>query len=139
MPCDMKRYPPTWPAIRERIRQRAGDRCEKCGVPNHAIGYREADGRFVKLANRREDCGMATDTAMADGFKVIEIVLTVAHIDPDPMNCADENLLLLCQMHHNQLDAPMRAKNAKATRLRKKREAEEAAGVLCLPGVEGAG
>ncbi len=37
MPMDRRKYPTDWEAISARIRhERAGDRCEACGVPNHA-------------------------------------------------------------------------------------------------------
>jgi hypothetical protein len=55
---------------------------------------------------------------------MIKIILTVAHHpDPDPMNCAEENLHALCQKCHNRLDAPMRAKNAAKTRRKKRIQA----------------
>lgn len=41
--------------------------------------------------------------------KQVKIVLTVAHLDHTPENCADENLKALCQKCHNRYDAPMRA------------------------------
>ena len=36
-PENKKRYPPNWAEIRGRILQRAGYRCEQCGVANHAL------------------------------------------------------------------------------------------------------
>ncbi len=36
------------------------------------------------------------------------VVLTVAHLDHQPWNCADENLKAMCQRCHNRYDAPMR-------------------------------
>lgn len=36
------------------------------------------------------------------------IVLTVAHLDHDPSNCAEDNLKALCQRCHNRYDAKMR-------------------------------
>jgi len=67
----MKRelYPDDWEAISLRIRERAGWRCEWCGVeygqPNPITGS--------------------------------TVVLSVAHLDHDPSNCADDNLRALCQ------------------------------------------
>jgi len=40
--------------------------------------------------------------------------------DPDPANCADDNLAALCQRCHNRHDAPMRRKNAAQTRRNRK-------------------
>lgn len=36
------------------------------------------------------------------------VVLTVAHLDHVPENCADDNLKAMCQRCHNRYDAPMR-------------------------------
>lgn len=121
MPMDRSKYPEDWEAISARIRERDGNRCKECGVPNGAIGYRLLkSGEFVKIADRVEDVGLEADAIALDGFNVIRIVLTVAHWpDPDPMNCADDNLRALCQRCHNRLDGPMRRANAAETRRRK--------------------
>jgi 5-methylcytosine-specific restriction endonuclease McrA len=43
------------------------------------------------------------------------VVLTVAHLDHQPENCADpENMKALCQRCHNRYDAPMRRRGIKA-------------------------
>lgn len=128
MPCDYSKYPPNFRTeIRPRILARAGNKCERCGVPNYAEGYREKDGTFV------ESTGMQADTDALDGKKIIKIVLTIAHLEnPDPMDCRDENLAALCQMHHLQLDAKQHGRNAAATRARNKRRAIEAAGQLAI-------
>lgn len=49
----------------------------------------------------------------------VKIILTTAHYpDPHPANCADDNLLYLCQLDHLRLDAPLRAERAKLRRRR---------------------
>ena len=117
-PENLAKYPADWKTVVvPRIRARSGDRCERCGVHNGAVGYRKSDGCFVMLGRSPEDADFRIDAAIDDGHKVIKIVLTVAHIhDPDPANCADDNLAHLCQRCHNLHDAPMRAKNARQTR-----------------------
>lgn len=47
MPCDYSLYPRDWQEIRQRILERAGNRCEKCRIPHHAVGYRDEDGAFI--------------------------------------------------------------------------------------------
>jgi hypothetical protein len=117
MPCDMSLYPKEWPQIRARILERAGNRCEVCGVANHAHGYRDSDGAFHELASDK----LFYDGHIPDGAKIIRIVLTIAHWDnPDPMDCRDENLKATCQKCHNSHDMPMRKKNARQTLLSKK-------------------
>ena len=67
------------------------------------------------------------------GEKQIRVVLTVAHYpDSDPMNCDDDNLLCLCQLHHLRLDAKLHAEHAKRTRIEKDHAVREAAGQLNL-------
>jgi hypothetical protein len=109
------RYPKDWHAISARIRQRAGNKCEECGVENYALGARDRDGRWLP-AQPTGDNGLRT-TWPAPGewmwfrtdslpayLKVVRIVLTVAHLDHQPENCADENLRAWCQRCHNRYD-----------------------------------
>lgn len=79
-PENKARYPKDWPAISRATRDRAGNKCEDCGVENYSI---------------------------RDGSK---IVLTVAHLDHTPENCEPGNLKAWCQRCHNRYDAPMRAR-----------------------------
>ena len=74
MPIDYDKYPPNWKSeIVPRIKQRAGGRCEFCGIENYAIKQ--------------------------NGTKV---VLTIAHLDHDSANheVADDRLAALCQACH---------------------------------------
>lgn len=131
MPTDMSKYPKNWKSeIRPSILNRAGHKCEWCGVKNHAVGVRDKDGRFIDCT----DQPMQLDTYdCVDGLKPIKIVLTIAHVhDPDPMNCEPGNLAALCQKCHNKHDAPMRAKRAAATRAKNKRKAQREIGQMSL-------
>jgi len=82
------RYPKDWKQIRQRILQRANNRCEFCGVENHSIVDR-GNGRMVK------------------------IVLTIAHLNHTPEDCRDENLRALCQQCHLRYDAKHHAETRK--------------------------
>jgi hypothetical protein len=123
---DTSKYPANWKEISERIRfERAENKCEWCGVANYAIGARDVEGNWHdedSIHLMKSDEGWSL---FGDEFPdMIKIVLTVAHHpDPDPMNCAEENLQALCQKCHNRLDAPMRAKNAAKTRRKKRIQA----------------
>jgi 5-methylcytosine-specific restriction endonuclease McrA len=123
MPMNRANYPAGWKQISERIRERDGQHCRHCGVPNRAIGCRDADGTWYGL-----------DDARAAGIvaPVIRIVLTVAHLDHDTTNNSDDNLVSLCQMCHNRYDAPHRAVNATKTRARNARKAAVAAGQMTM-------
>jgi 5-methylcytosine-specific restriction endonuclease McrA len=74
------RYPADWKAISLAVRERAGQRCEWCPAEN---------GKPHPVTGSR-------------------VVLTVAHLNHKPEDCAPENLRALCQRCHNTYDAPMR-------------------------------
>ncbi|MER2527096.1 MAG: hypothetical protein ABTR07_04110 [Candidatus Competibacter denitrificans] len=105
------RYPSNWKAIRAQILERAGNRCEECGVPNYA--FRPARKYFWTF-----DVGLA-EAWICDGHKVSKIVLTIAHLDHTPEHNDPKNLRAWCQRCHNRYDAPHRKVNAHYTRRRK--------------------
>lgn len=129
MPCDMSKYPKNWRQTRKRILERAGNKCEQCDIPNHSYGFRftvdETDphtgrqykaGDFYLLGTDYKD-SLNQDRMIAEsaGYKIIEIVCTVAHLIEDgPIDCSDLDLKLLCQRCHNRLDARMRARHRKS-------------------------
>jgi hypothetical protein len=45
-----------------------------------------------------------------------KVVLTVAHLNHQPEDCRDENLLACCQRCHNRIDAPERRKGIRERR-----------------------
>ena len=110
MPIDYRNYAPDWHQIRASILERAGNKCEECGVPNHEIGIRTKTGLWAKAPRGYEPGDWFA------GHKCIRIVLTVAHLDHNPANNDPANLRSLCQLHHNRYDAPMRAQRRKGRR-----------------------
>lgn len=92
---EQARYPKDWPAISRRIRiERAGNRCESApGQPSCR----------AQQGERHPITGAV-------------VVLTVAHLDHQPENCAEDNLRALCQRCHLRHDAKHHAKNAARTR-----------------------
>lgn len=108
MPIDYKKYPPNWKTeVRPAILARAKNCCELCGVENYAIGVRNPDGAFVELG----DDETQHIWAMATGFRVFKIVLTIAHKCDDTMCSDHDHLLALCQRCHLGLDRPLRKKH----------------------------
>jgi len=120
-PENKNRYPKDWKAISLRIRERAGQKCENCSTPNGELIRRgiSDDGLHVWR--------LASDTPYMDGYcadtgavvpgtgedavcwgRAVKVVLTVAHLDHMPENCADDNLKAWCQRCHNIYDMPMR-------------------------------
>jgi 5-methylcytosine-specific restriction endonuclease McrA len=106
MPINYKKYPPNWKELRAAVLERANNKCEFCGVENYSTGVREADGTFTQIE------GMALEAAELDGEKVIQIVLTVAHLDHDEENhnVTLERLAALCQRCHLNYDIPEKKK-----------------------------
>ena len=113
-PENRDRYPKNWKSeIVPRIRARSANRCEctgQCGIGHTGSSH------FWSLGDR---CGKYNGMPI-DDIEGPKIVLTVAHLDHQPENCADDNLLHMCQRCHNRYDAPMRrrgiAERARAQR-----------------------
>lgn len=90
-PENKAKYPKDWPEISRRIRHdRAQGRCENW------IIYPSYDGPATYRCEARNG-----EPHPVTGSKV---VLTVAHLDHDPGNCADDNLKAMCQRCHLRYD-----------------------------------
>jgi len=128
-------YPKTWPQIRQRILERAKNRCERCGVRNYSVGWRDAAGRFhITGGNEWHDKAAMGELPYAEalsgvkhlneccdglgpnGERGIVIVLTVAHLNHRPMDCRDSNLRALCQYDHLRHDVEMHQRVARRNR-----------------------
>lgn len=111
-PENRDRYPSDWKGISYRIRtERAAHRCEcngECGRPADHLD----DGR-CRNTNGRPAYGTGS-----------RVVLTVAHLDHTPENCADDNLKAMCQGCHLHYDRDHHAE----TRRRVIREERAASG-----------
>ena len=99
-PADKRRYPPNWRQISKSIRfDRAGGRCEctgECGA-----------GHKGRCEARHGQPHPVTGS---------KVVLTTAHRDHEPRNCAPENLFAACQRCHLRYDAELHKANAAWTR-----------------------
>ncbi len=94
-PENRARYPANWKEISRRIRvERAGNRCE---FVHDGIRCRAVNGEPHPLTGSR-------------------VVLTVAHLDHQPENCADDNLLAGCQRCHLRYDAEHHRQNRERRR-----------------------
>jgi 5-methylcytosine-specific restriction endonuclease McrA len=121
-------YPKNWKEISLRIRERDGQKCKFCGVGNKDYIHRTPDkpGDFVVVATQEEmDKTPFYAWEAIDGYaildlKVIQVVLTVAHLDHDSTNNADSNLAALCQRCHLRLDTDQHKANSAKTRHLKK-------------------
>lgn len=115
-------YPANWPEIRQSICVRAKWRCEQCGLPNGALIHRKTDGGYRWPSQQEMDMyhsELRSYHSRQQAAKIMgltRIVLTVAHLDHNPANCADDNLRALCQYCHLTYDAAHHAQTARATR-----------------------
>lgn len=104
-PENRGRYPDDWPEITRRIKvDRAQGRCEcngECGRPEWHLSR---DGR---CANRHGEPALGTGS---------RVVLTTAHLNHTPEDCADENLKAMCQGCHLHYDREHHAATRAATR-----------------------
>lgn len=106
-----KRYPFNWQEISYRIRfVRAKGACEwpECGAVHGSFIFRNPGNKESFF------------TVTVEHPTAIQVVLTVAHLNHQPEDCRDENLMALCQFHHLKLDAPFHQANAAKTRRLKK-------------------
>jgi hypothetical protein len=122
-PENRDRYPVDWPQISHRIKdERAKWRCEcrgECGRPAAHLG---GDGRCV---NRHGEPAVGTGS---------RVVLTTAHRDHAPENCADANLFAACNGCHLHYDREHHAETRAAGRVAALR-AEGQEPLFDLPGV----
>lgn len=87
-------YPKNWKEIRKKILERAGNKCEFCGVADRTLAWKW-DGH--------------------DDPTMYKIILTIAHLDHDPTHNDPSNLRALCQTCHNRYDAAHRRANRSHT------------------------
>ena len=112
-PENKKLYPKNWKEIRQKILQRAGNKCEFCGVENLTWGYRNEKGDFIISE------GMQQEADMLGGEHIFRIVLTIAHLDYNPQNNNPENLKALCQKCHLNYDKKHHAETRRKSKINK--------------------
>lgn len=104
-PENRHRYPADWAEISHNIRfVRAGGRCEctgECGIDHGGRCHLRHGERLTEKAR---------------------VVLTTAHLDHTPENCAPENLRAMCQGCHLRYDRDHHAETARSTREKALRE-----------------
>lgn len=139
-PENRARYPKDWPAISRAAKERAGWHCQHpgCLAQQYAAGWwRQTMRAHVWVAEWPRD-GVFMGQTYADARAVaagmyaaqgesgpapVIIVLTIAHLDHTPENCADDNLRAWCQRHHLAYDA----EHHKITAYRTRRAAAQTA------------
>lgn len=125
MPIDYSRYPANWKSeIVPRIRERAGDCCEFCGLANgvtvYSVGLQiKQDGRYkIKKIwiSTESDLKRLEPIRHWEDPKQVKVVLTIAHLDHDETNhdVPDDRLAALCQYCHLNYDASEKYRRAVA-------------------------
>lgn len=104
---DKSRYPENWNEITQEHKERAGWKCERCGVEQGTgrIGIKK--GRHYKVR------------------------LATAHLDHDPEN-PDARLVVLCEVCHLRHDRHLHGYNAKVTMRQRQHQRQLDAGQLRL-------
>lgn len=123
-PENKARYPRDWPDVRKRILERAGNCCEQCKVPNRTRIARGAgdDADTYMTDDAKVFCAITgqyygqTHMSNFEVGRMVDIVLTIAHLDHTPENCDDDNLRALCQRCHLAYDHDHHQANSRATR-----------------------
>ena len=132
-PKNLALYPSCWPEVRRAVLERAGYRCEGCGVRQYAVGYRDPHGRFCEL-DRSTALAIEEEIRRgADHPAPIQIALATCHLDHDPRSndgfevhgVVEEdldmsNLRAYCQRCHNVHDGAHRRRNRARTRIRQR-------------------
>lgn len=105
-----------WQSIRATIRERAGNKCERCGVANGAVGFYSSPLKsfFIELSPEESEALPDLATAILPGYTVIQC--GCAHLDGDPSNSDPSNLMWLCRRCHLEVDHPLHLTNARKTR-----------------------
>lgn len=99
-------YPPNWKEMSQQAKERAGYRCEWCGIAH------------------------GTEVTGIKG-KTYKVFMTVHHPDSDTLN-PNARLICLCQRCHLRDDAPMHAKHARETLAKMRIKSALNAGQLAL-------
>lgn len=122
-------YPKNWKEIRASILERADNACEcdgQCGHRHPMLVCCAPNRSHVTWFESGEETKwLPFNFAQYDtrGVRepIVEIVLTIAHLDHDPTNNDPSNLRAMCQRCHLRYDSKEHQKNAAETR-RKKHE-----------------
>ena len=100
-----KFYGVEWRKVtRPWILTRAKNRCERCGAPNRKVLARA--GGCWKLVGQKQPWHNEHGETLVGvpltrgAFRLVEIVLTIAHLNHTPGDDRDENLEALCQFCH---------------------------------------
>ena len=115
MPMKRSLYPPEWEIIALEVKVDADWTCEQCGRPCRRPGE-SVDDLEERVRHRPDAYKTVEDDEFGDVdvFAAGRFVLTVAHLDHKPENCAPENLRAWCAPCHGRYDLNAIRSGAKA-------------------------
>lgn len=94
---------PAWFAARKACRERAGDRCERCGAKNGAVGFRR-EGKITLVEMTEKDAKAALLTA--PWLNMVRIQCGCCHRNNVAGDDRPENLAWWCRGCHLRHDKP---------------------------------
>lgn len=124
---------PQWKAARARIIERAGNKCEDCGVPNHktvarACGWWMIPPELWWFMPWKPDGAPGVEWFASNGksrgkgdnfpreiCRMVHIVCAVTHVNGVPGDDRDDNLRFRCQWCHLRADESLH-KRTRSTR-----------------------
>lgn len=113
MPIDYRRYPANWHSeIVPAIFERSKGYCEQCGREHGAMVYSfEVRKQSMGKITYRRDWTFGLVVPELPKMKLVQVILTVAHLDHDATNhnVSLDRLKHLCQLCHLRLDARQKA------------------------------
>lgn len=127
-PENKSRYPKNWQDIRKAILIRAKNSCEQCKAKN-GTRIARGDGKDIDTYQTSDanifcaNSGKYLGRCRLNDYSVknmVNVVLTIAHLDHTPENCEPLNLKALCQRCHLRYDAQIHAENSRITRKNRK-------------------
>ena len=117
---------PAWQAARAVTRERAGDKCQRCGAANRSIGYFLPSGSFHPVA----DPLRFKPPARFPEARLVLIQCGACHRNNTAGDDRPDNLLWLCRGCHLRFDAPHH-RASRATRKDSRRPLLELLEELC--------
>lgn len=142
---DWSKYPKNWKDIATAVKERANWTCEFCGVKHGARGARDIDNVWHDIDSIDSYNSSYGDALFGDYPKIIEIVVTAAHLGidkpdgtpgdhEDKFDVRSENLKALCQKCHLNYDRPGNIVKRKETMFLKKHKKRREVGQSPLSG-----
>jgi hypothetical protein len=97
MPMQRSLYPENWEEIALKVKEEAQWKCEECNRE-----CRRPSESWSEFVNRVAPSNSELRSEIAD--KPVRFVLTTAHLNHRPSDCARSNLKALCSVCHCRMD-----------------------------------